>query len=85
VIELVKAPVPVPSVVWLPVAIGLAAVDQHTPLAVTDAPPSAVTLPPEEAVVDNIDVGVVVVTVGKAVSVVNWRSLPYAVPPVLVA
>jgi hypothetical protein len=44
--------------------VGLAAVDQHTPLAVTADPPWEVTLPPEEAVVDVIEVGVVVVTAG---------------------
>ena len=70
-IELVKLPVPVPSVVWFPVATGLEVVAQHTPRAVTVAPPSDVTFPPEEAVVARIDVGVVVVTVGKVAAVVN--------------
>ena len=46
-------------------------VAQHTPRAVTVAPPSDVTFPPEEAVVARIDVGVVVVTVGKVAAVVN--------------
>ena len=46
-------------------------VDQHTPRADTADPPIAVTLPPEEAVVAAIDVGVVVVTVGNVARVVN--------------
>ena len=69
--ELIKTPVPVPSVVWFPVATGFTVVAQHTPRAVTVAPPSAVTFPPEEAVVERMDAGVVVVTVGKAARVVN--------------
>ena len=40
-ILLVKVPEEVPSVVWLPVAIGPVAVAQHTPLAVT-LPPAVV-------------------------------------------
>ena len=51
-------------------------VDQHTPRAVTADPPIVVTFPPEETVVDKMDVGVVVVTVGKIARVVNCRSLP---------
>jgi hypothetical protein len=82
--ELVKIPVPDPSVVWLFAVVGLGEVLQHTPLAVTEAPPSAVTFPPDEAVVEAMDVGVVVVTVG-VVRVVKDRSLPYEVPTVLVA
>ena len=61
---LVKVPVPVPLVVWLSAVVGLGLVLQHTPRAVTGSPPSAVTLPPEDAVVEVIDVGEVVVTVG---------------------
>jgi hypothetical protein len=41
--------VPFPSEVLLPDVVGSAEVDQHTPLAVTSAPPSDVTLPPDVA------------------------------------
>jgi hypothetical protein len=43
---------------------GFAVVAQHTPRAVTDDPPWAVTLPPDEAEVVVIEVVAVVVTVG---------------------
>ena len=56
VILLVKAPVPEPSEVLLFAVVGLAEVLQHTPRAVTEAPPSLVILPPliteEEVIVD---------------------------------
>ncbi len=64
VILLVNVPVPVPSVVWLAVATGFVDVLQHTPLAVTVAPPSEVTLPPLVAVALVIKVIAVVVIVG---------------------
>jgi hypothetical protein len=48
---LVKEPVPLPSDVLLFETVGFSEVFQQTPLAVTSAPPSAVTLPPEVAVV----------------------------------
>ncbi len=57
-------PVPVPLLVELSSVVGLILVLQHTPRDVTFAPPSAVTLPPDEAPVDVTDVAVVVVTVG---------------------
>ena len=41
---------------------GLVDVDQQTPRAVTEAPPSDTTLPPEDAVVDVIAVIAAVVT-----------------------
>ena len=59
-----NVPVPVPSVVWLPVAIGVCEVLQHTPLAVTSAPPWTVTFPPPVAVVELILLTAAVVTVG---------------------
>ena len=78
--ELVKIPVPVPSVVLVDNAmVGLAVVAQQTPRAVTVAPPSATTLPPPEAVVVVMDDKEVVVTVGNAVDVlvvVKLISLP---------
>jgi len=51
VIELVKLPVPVPSMVLLSLVVGFSDVLQQTPRAVTAAPPSDVTLPPLEALV----------------------------------
>jgi hypothetical protein len=75
VIELVNEPVPLPSVVLLSAVVGLAEVLQQTPRAVTDAPPSEVTLPPPDAVVEVIEVIVAVVTVG-VVRVVKEESPP---------
>ena len=52
VIELVNIPVPVLSVVLvLKAVVGPVVVLQHTPRAVTEAPPSLVTFPPLVAVV----------------------------------
>jgi len=79
VMELVKVPVPVPSLVLaVNAVVGFADVLQHTPRAVTVAPPSAVTLPPLVAVVCAMEEAAVVVTVGAMglVVVVNIRSLP---------
>ena len=74
---LTKLPVPVPSVVLELAMVGFVAVAQQTPLAVTDAPPSAVILPPEVAVVTVIPVIAVVVRVGTATEVViKVKSLP---------
>ncbi len=64
VMELVKLPVPVPFDVLLLLMVGLTDVLQHTPLAVTEAPPSEVTFPPLVALVDVMDDTAVVVTVG---------------------
>ena len=49
--SLTKVPVPLPSVVKLFAVVGVALVFQHTPLAVTLAPPSEVIFPPLVAVV----------------------------------
>ena len=77
VMALINDPVPVPfMVVPVPPIVGLADVDQQTPLAVTDAPPSEVTLPPLDAPVEVIEDTAVVLTVGTVVEVVNVRSLP---------
>ena len=43
---LVKLPVPVPFVVWLPLIVGFGEVLQHTPRAVTDVLPELITKPP---------------------------------------
>ena len=65
VIELVNVPVPVLSVVLvLNAAVGPVVVLQHTPRAVTVAPPSLVTVPPLVAVVVVIEDTAVVVTDG---------------------
>ena len=61
---LVKLPVPVLSVVWLPLIVGFCEVPQHTPREVTAEPPSLVTLPPVVAVVEVMPLAEVVVTVG---------------------
>jgi hypothetical protein len=83
---LVKIPVPVASDVFDPVIVGLAVVAQQVPLAVIVPPPSAVTFPPEVAVVNVIAVAAVVVTVGSTIGfVVNMSSFPYAVPALFVA
>ena len=77
VMALINDPVPVPSVVVpAPPMVGLADVDQQMPLAVTEAPPSEVTLPPLEVPVEVIEDAAVVVSVGVVVEVVNVRSLP---------
>jgi hypothetical protein len=54
--KLAKLPVPVPSVVLLSAVVGVAFVLQQTPRAVTEAPPSEVTVPPLCAVVGAIAV-----------------------------
>ena len=77
VMVLVNAPMPVPSWLcryrqWL----GLADVDQQTPLAVTEAPPSEVTFPPLDAPVEVTEDAAVVLAVGTVIEVVNVRSLP---------
>ena len=85
VILLVKLPVPLPSVVWLPLMVGFCDVLQHTPRAVTVAPPSEVTFPPQVAEVLVTLLAVLVVTVGNELVVVKDLCVPYAVPALLVA
>ena len=69
-----KEPVPVPSAVLVVKAmVGLVLVDQTTPLAVMEAPPSAVILPPDVAEVVVIAVMAVVVSVG--VETMEFESL----------
>ncbi len=83
--ELVKVPVPLPSVVQLSPVAGLDDMLQHTPLAVTGAPPSEVMLPPQVAVVEVMAEMASVVSVGTTAPAVNWRSVPLVVPTSLVA
>ena len=71
-----NAPVPLPSVVLLSAVVGLADVLQQTPRAVTADPPSEVTFPPLDAVVEVMPVTAVVVTVGAAVVVEKPTSDP---------
>jgi hypothetical protein len=76
VILLVKLPVSVPSEVLSSAVVGLAAVFQQTPRAVTEAPPSDVTFPPLEPLVAIIEDMAVVVTVGVLKVVVKLTSSP---------
>ena len=62
--ELANAPVPVPSVVLLPVIVGFADVLQQTPRTVTFAPPSLIISPPAVAVDCAIEEAAVVVRIG---------------------
>ena len=80
---LVKLPVPVPFVVLLLEIVGLADVLQQTPLAVTEAPPSEVTFPPLEALLEVIEDTAVVVTVGVVIETVSTLSTHPASLPLL--
>jgi hypothetical protein len=71
-----KIPDPVPSEVLLLAVVGLTEVLQHTPLAVTAAPPSEVTFPPLVAVVVDVATVVPVTTVGGIEGVVNVTFIP---------
>ena len=84
---LVKLPVPLPSVVWLSAVVGFCEVLQHTPRAVTVAPPSEVTLPPQVAEVSVTLLTAAVVTEGTCAEavVVKLTSLRYDVPALLMA
>ena len=78
--ELEKLPMPEPSDVFvLRAVVGLADVFQHTPRAVTEAPPSLVIFPPLVAVVEVMEPISVVErlgTTGAAGLVVKLNSLP---------
>ena len=72
---LAKAPLPVPSVVFVDKAmVGFADVLQQTPRAVMAAPPSAVILPPLVALVAVIDVTAIVVRVGNVATIFSGLS-----------
>ena len=62
VIELIKVPVPAPSVVLLLAVVGPAEVLQHTPRTVTAVPPSLAITAPDDAVVMVIEDAAVVVS-----------------------
>ncbi len=82
--ELAKLPVPVPSDVVLLAVVGLGEVLKQTPLAVTEAPPSEVTFPPQDAVTEVTLPSASVVTAG-VIGVVKDISFPYAVPTLFAA
>ena len=66
-----KLPMPVPLAVWLELVVGFPAMFQHTPRAVTEAPPLLVTVPPDEAVVLAMEDTLATVTVGVVGEVVK--------------
>ena len=75
-IELVKLPDPVPSVVLLFEIVGVDDVFQQIPRAVIGDPPSLVILPPVVAEAElTADIGVVLRT-GKTIGVFMDNSLP---------
>jgi hypothetical protein len=67
--------------------VGLALVDHTTPLVVTAEPPSEVIFPPEMAVVVEMELEDIVLTIGRTndVLVVKVISFPYPVPTLFVA
>jgi len=71
----VNDPAPEPLEVLLLAVVGLADVLQHTPRVLAVAAPTKVTLPPEEAVVDVIDVILVVVTMSESPTPVEVSGL----------
>ena len=71
-----KEPVPVPFDVFVvKIIVGLVLVDQTTPLAVMEAPPSAVIIPPDVAEVVVIETILVVVSVGTAFNLFAKQNL----------
>ena len=78
---LVKVPVPVPLVVWLPLTVGLCDVLQQTPLAVTGEQASAVIVPPQVAVVEVMFVTLAVVTVASEAVVMVTVTVAVPVQP----
>jgi len=67
----VKLPVPEASVVFELDVVGPEEVFQHTPRAVTAAPPSLVIFPPQDADEEEIEEAVVVDMVGKTADAVK--------------
>ena len=66
---LVNAPAPVPTTIVLRLpTLGTSDVLQQTPRAVTGAPPSLVTAPPQRAVLIPVVTGTAVVTVGRVMN-----------------
>ena len=79
-----KVPLPVPSLVWLPVTTGFGEVLQQTPRAVMSMPPLLVMFPPLVAVVAVMDVRGVVVRVGN-VAVIFSNVSSFWQPKVIMA
>ena len=67
--------------------VGVELVDHTTPLKVTAEPPSEVIFPPEMAVVVEMELEDIVLTIGRTndVLVVKVISFPYPVPTLFVA
>ena len=82
-IVLVNVPVPLPSAVVVSAIVGLAVKLQHTPLAVTAAPQSEMTLPPLVAEVSVMLVTGDVVTVGGIEAPVEFLRQREENPPAL--
>ena len=78
---LVKLPVPVPSDVWEPPTVGFEVVLQHTPRAVTVAPPSFDIKPPLVTEIAVLLVKTVVVRVGITASFLQLSII--AIPAVM--
>jgi hypothetical protein len=79
--ELVKAPVPVPSLVQVSAVVGVPEVFQQTPCSLTLPPPSEVTLPPEDALELVMEDADAVVTVGETAPMYRARAiLSYGAP-----
>ena len=77
---------PVPFEITLSAVVGVADSDQQIPLSVTVSPPSSVTLPPEVAEYEVIEVMLFVETEARASAlVVKVISPPYDVPTLFVA
>ena len=70
---LVKLPPPAPLEVILLLIVGVVPIAQHTPRAVTASPPSAVILPPQEAVSPTVFKTVDVVIVANEPLVEGFR------------
>ena len=82
---LLKIPVPVPSEVILSDKVVFGDAPQQIPRAVTVAPPSLVTFPPNVAEVNDTEDADVEVSVARPTVVLKLISLPYAVPALLTA
>lgn len=79
------APPPVPFVVFELAVVGFVLVLQQIPRTVTPELQSPVIFPPEDAVVEVIELMAVVVADGSILPVVKGISAPYEVPVALVA
>jgi hypothetical protein len=83
---LTNIPAPVPSTVLLFAVVGFVVVAQHTPRAVTGAPPSEATIPPLFApVVAIAETVAVVVTTGAPIVTVSIAFADVAAPAALLA